>query len=128
MVMGAHWANKVGPPRVMTGFARGPALIAFYLFLISRTPHRDAYVNGWTDRRTDVSQEGTSGPKGPPRGLPSPRFISLIGARDRLTADLCDSGRFTSHSSVRTASFVAFFMSEWIDRRSSSRLINSLAS
>lgn len=98
MVMGAHWANKVGPPRVMTGFARGPALIAFYLFLISRTPHRDAYVNGWTDRRTDVSQEGTSGPKGPPRGLPSPRFISLIGARDRLTADLCDSGRFMSHS------------------------------
>jgi hypothetical protein len=67
MVMGAHWANKVGPPRVMTGFARGPALIAFYLFLISRTPHRDAYGNGWTDRPTDVSQEGTSGPKGPPR-------------------------------------------------------------
>ena len=26
--------NKVGPPRVMTGLARGPALIAFYLFLI----------------------------------------------------------------------------------------------
>lgn len=67
MVMGAHWANKVGPPRVMTGFARGPALIAFYLFLISRTPHRDTYANGWTDRRTDVSQEGTSGPKGPYR-------------------------------------------------------------
>ncbi|KYN13114.1 hypothetical protein ALC57_14672 [Trachymyrmex cornetzi] len=73
---GAHWANKVGPPRVMTGFARGPALIAFYLFLIFCTPHRDAYMNGWTDRRTDVSQEGTSGPKGPPCRLPSPRFIS----------------------------------------------------
>lgn len=48
MVMGAHWANKVGPPRVMTGFARDPALIAFYLFLISRTPHTDAYR---TDKR-----------------------------------------------------------------------------
>lgn len=68
MVMGAHWANKVGPPRVMTGFARGPALIAFYLFLISRahTPHTQTYVR--TDRRTDVSQEGTSGPVGPTAG------------------------------------------------------------
>ncbi|KYQ56382.1 hypothetical protein ALC60_04691 [Trachymyrmex zeteki] len=73
---GAHWVNKVGPPRVMTGFALGPALIAFYLFLVFCTPHRDAYMNGWTDRRTDVSQEGTSGPKGPPCRLPSPRFIS----------------------------------------------------
>ncbi|EZA56017.1 hypothetical protein X777_03702 [Ooceraea biroi] len=61
----------------MTGFARGPALIAFYLFLISRTPHRDAYGNGWTDRRTDVSQEGTSGPKGPPprRGVTPDRVM-----------------------------------------------------
>jgi len=97
---GAHWANKVGPPRVMTGFARGPALIAFYLFLIFCTPHRDAYMNGWIDRRTDVSQEGTSGPKGPPCRLPSLRFISLIGARDRLTANRCDSSRFTSRSLV----------------------------
>jgi hypothetical protein len=44
------------------------------------------------------------------RGLPSPRFISLIGGRDRLTADLRDSDRFMSHSFVKTASFVAFFI------------------
>lgn len=73
MVMGAHWANKVGPPRVMTGFARGPALIAFYLFLISRTPpppaptpHRDAH--GWTDRRTDVDAGGHIRAQGPTAG------------------------------------------------------------
>lgn len=53
MVMGAHWANKVGPPRVMTGFARGPALIAFYLFLISRTP-RAPYA---TQRRTRMDRQ-----------------------------------------------------------------------
>jgi len=50
MVMGAHWANKVGPPRVMTGFARGPALIAFYLFLISPVHHTETRT--WTDGQT----------------------------------------------------------------------------
>lgn len=52
IVMGAHWANKVGPPRVMTGFARGPALIAFYLFLI-RTQHWERHVRERMDRQAD---------------------------------------------------------------------------
>lgn len=53
MVMEAHWANKVGPPRVMTGFARDPALIAFYLFLISPAlPIQRRVRNEWMDRRT----------------------------------------------------------------------------
>lgn len=138
MVVGAHWANKVGPPRVMTGFARGPALIAFYLFLISRAPPLTDAPRERTDRRTDVSREGTSGPQGPYRGQPTSRFISLIG--DRLTAaDLRDSDRFTIRSFVawgrgegggggrgnRTASFVAFFIAS--GDRSPSRLINSPA-
>lgn len=133
MVMGAHWANKVGPPRVMTGFARDPALIAFYLFLISRTPHTDAYG---TDERTDRQTRGRThragghiraeGPtaSAPGRG-PLSRFISLIGARDRLTADPRDSARFTSRSFVRIASPVAFFIARESIAVAPSRLIDS---
>lgn len=77
MVSEAHRANKVGPPRVMTGFARGPALIAFYLFGIFR------YTN-W--QRTSVPRGATSGPQGPPRlrqaRAPRDSLVSLDLATD----------------------------------------------
>lgn len=88
MVMGAHWANKVGPPRVMTGFARDPALIAFYLFLISRTPHTDAYatderMNGRTDERT-YRAGGHIRAEGPTASAPGRAGLSLSLSRDSL--------------------------------------------